>query len=87
LGSLFRSFNKLHDEKSKLTVGARALSKHAKRSSEKFWGIDKVLSHYNEQHNSKTKAKFFSRNFIKLFLFSWKKRVLAEKKISTLKKF
>jgi hypothetical protein len=40
--SLFTAFNELHDENTKLTVGARALSKHSRRSSEGFWGKDNV---------------------------------------------
>jgi hypothetical protein len=42
LMSLFTAFNELHDENTKLTVGARALSKHSRRSSEGFWGKDNV---------------------------------------------
>jgi hypothetical protein len=37
---LLAAFVKPHSAKSKLHTGARALSKHAQRSSEKFWGDD-----------------------------------------------
>eukprot|EP00897_Mesotaenium_endlicherianum_P003379 jgi/Mesen1/3069/ME000180S02296 len=36
--ALLRSFQALHDSKSKLTAGARALSKHAHRCSSGWWG-------------------------------------------------
>ena len=36
---LWKSFRMVHHPKSKLTVGARALTKHCHRSSEQFWGV------------------------------------------------
>jgi len=39
LYKLWHSFQSPHHPKSKLTVGARALTKHCHRSSELFWGV------------------------------------------------
>ena len=39
LYTIWNSFQQNHHPKSKLTVGARALTKHSHRSSELFWGV------------------------------------------------
>lgn len=39
ISQLWQSFEAQHHPKSKLTVGARALTKHCNRSSELFWGV------------------------------------------------
>ena len=67
LSNIFDNFNRRytflsaeqlaeHENPSKLTIGARALSKHSHRDSQGFWG--KVLGVSEEQRNKKALERF-----------------------------
>lgn len=53
LSLLLESFGLLHHPKSKLTVGARALTKHCHRSSEQFWGLCTGTESKKNEHSMK----------------------------------
>lgn len=53
-----------HDNPPKLTVGARALSKHAHRSREKFWGEVLGLSEEVRNKNAIDKLKQLLRECV-----------------------
>ena len=50
---LLESFCVIHHPKSKLTVGARALTKHCHRSSEQFWGLCTGTEAKKNEHSMK----------------------------------